>query len=549
MRPHIVVMSGRGDRTYTELEARYGSAYTVTAGTTAEEVSGLLSDLAAASAEVALVATPRTVAGTQVLAQARRSHPRAQRAFLLDWGELRAAREEIVRSLAHREADHVVDRPARVPDERFHRTITELLETWWRDSGVLAAPVVIVAPPTSPQAHVFCDLLQRHDYPYVRHDIASEAGRELLAEHDVAEGAHVVVAIADRPALVDPSTVDVAVALGSRVRPGEGTYDVAIVGAGPAGLAAAVYASSEGLRTALVEPTAMGGQAGTSSMIRNYLGFPRGVSGADLAARAFEQAVLFGTEMVYGASAAALESMGDRHRVCLSTGDEVIARSVVIATGVSYRTLDRPGVDRWRDTGVFYGAGAAEARSLCGRRAFVVGGGNSAGQAAMHLARFASQVTILVRGTSLASSMSEYLVNDLATVPNIEVRYAAEVVDGGGSTNLEWIDIADPSTGAVERVAADALFVLIGAEPFTSWLPPQVQTDEWGYVLTGEATGRMDAAELETNVQGVFAVGDVRQGSMKRVAAAAGEGATCVRLLHDHLTRTTAAPTAIASPA
>jgi thioredoxin reductase (NADPH) len=537
VRPHIVVMGEQEDRTCTELEARYGSAYTVCSDETSDGVSGLLGDLAASGREVALVAAPRTPSGTQVLVHARRLHPRAQRAFLLDWGELRRAREEIVEALARRDTDHVVDRPAGVPDERFHRTITELLEMWWRHRGVTAGPVVVVAPSGSSQANVFCDLLQRHDYPYVRHDTVSDAGRGVLAEHGVADDAQVVVAIRDRPVLVDPSVVEVAVALGSRTRPGEGIYDVAIVGAGPAGLAAAVYASSEGLRTALIEPTAMGGQAGTSSMIRNYLGFPRGVSGADLAARAFEQAVLFGTEMVYCSAAAELEPTGDAHRIGLTTGDEVMARSVVIATGVSYRTLDSPSLDQYRDAGVSYGAGAAEARSLSGRRACVIGGGNSAGQAAMHLAQFASSVTILVRGASLASSMSEYLINDLATVPNIHVRFASEVVGAGGDGRLEWIEIRDNTSGAAERTAADGLFVLIGAEPFTSWLPSEVETDEWGYVLTGEATRTDGAPELETTLHGVFAVGDVRHGSMKRVASAAGEGASCVRHIHDHLAR------------
>ena len=326
------------------------------------------------------------------------------------------------------------------------------------------------------------------------------------------------------------------------VRPADVTYDVVIVGGGPAGLAAAVYAGSEGLRVALVEREALGGQAGTSSMIRNYLGFPRGISGAELATRSLEQAVLFGTDIVYGSTATGLRAERDLRVVILGDGSEISSRTVVIATGVSYRRLEVPALEALIGAGVFYGAGMSEAQALAGERVFVVGGGNSAGQAAVHLSRYAERVTLLVRSGSLAKSMSQYLTAEIALTPNIDVRYGVEVVGGGGEGRLEWLELEDRHSGAVEAVPTAALFVLIGAQPFTDWIPSSVIRDQWGYVLTG-ARASSDTRPgdtrapllLETDLPGVFAVGDVRQGSVKRVASGAGEGAICIRLVHEYL--------------
>jgi len=285
----------------------------------------------------------------------------------------------------------------------------------------------------------------------------------------------------------------------------------------------------------------MGGQAGTSSMIRNYLGFPRGISGAELATRAFDQAILFGTEMVYGADVVAVHAQRDLRIVELADGDTLATRAVVIATGVAYRTLEVPSLEAFHGVGVHYGSAISEARALAGEHACVVGGGNSAGQAAMHLAQFAASVTIIVRSRTLAASMSDYLVKTIEQTPNISIRFETEVVGGGGDSRLEWIDLKDRATGAIERVAAAALFVLIGADPTTDWLPPSVQRDAWGYIATGGQCechlepGERGPLMFETTMPGVFAVGDVRQGSVKRVASAAGEGAVCVRVIHDYL--------------
>jgi thioredoxin reductase (NADPH) len=336
-----------------------------------------------------------------------------------------------------------------------------------------------------------------------------------------------------------PSNTEVAEALGVRTRPGEGLFDVAVIGAGPAGLAAAVYGASEGLSTVILEPEAIGGQAGTSSLIRNYLGFPAGVSGQDLAVRAYLQAWNFGAEYVYGSPATALRADG-AERVVTAGAGEVRSRAVIVATGMSYRRLGIPELDALVGAGVFYGAASSEAKAMKDREVFVVGGANSAGQAAVHLARYAAGVTVLVRGRALADGMSDYLVREIERAPNIAVRYSVVVAGGAGNGRLERLLIEDRDSGTTETVPATALFVPIGAEPRTRWLPDGVVRDPWGFVVTGadllEDGRRPDAWPLqrppmllESSLPGVFAVGDVRHGSVKRVASAVGEGSITPR--------------------
>jgi thioredoxin reductase (NADPH) len=539
-----------------ELIGRYGGDYWVLVERSVNAALGRLRELGRAGVPVALVLAPRQPAGPELLAAAHAIHPHAKRALLLRWGEFRAAREEIVHTLTLGQADYFVVTPAASPDERFHRAITEFLDEWWSLRGTPFEAVRVLGDERSARTHEICDLLQRHDFPYGFYRSDSPAGRAILAEAGIVASDRPVVVLADGRAFVDPSLVEVAEALGARTRPGPGVYDVVVVGGGPAGLAVAVSAASEGLRTALVERVALGGQAGTSSLIRNYLGFPRGISGAELAARAVDQAILFGTELIYGSAAVSLTTEGDRHVIAVEDGHQVTGRTVVIATGVSYRRLNVRALEPFTGVGVFYGAATAEARSLSHERVYVVGGGNSAGQAAMHLAKFADHVTILVRSDSLAHSMSEYLIKDLSAAPNVELRYGVEVVDGGGQGRLQWLSLRDCHSEETETTPAAALFVLIGAEPFTDWLPASIDRDEWGYLLTGShyensssGTGwRSDAAAtrpvqgtqrgplpFQTSVPGVFAVGDVRRGSVKRVASAAGEGAMSVRLIHEYL--------------
>jgi thioredoxin reductase (NADPH) len=342
---------------------------------------------------------------------------------------------------------------------------------------------------------------------------------------------------------VDPTYAELAAALGVDIQPAQRTYDLAIVGAGPAGLAAAVSGASEGLSTALLEREAFGGQAGTSSLIRNYPGFPWGVGGAELALRAYQQAWLFGAHFVYGNPAMSLTDEGELRVLKLQDGSEVRSRAVVIATGVAYRRLGIPGLESLVGAGVFYGAATVEAQAVVGKQASVVGGGNSAGQAALHLAKHAKHVTILVRSQSLAASMSAYLIREIDSAPNIEVRYQVDVVGGAGDGRLERLELRDQRSGQVELVPAAGLFVLIGAEPFTDWLPEAVGRDRWGFIFTGPDAGGAWAQEraafpFETSMPGIFAAGDVRHGSVKRVASAVGEGSVTIRQVHEYLALT-----------
>jgi thioredoxin reductase (NADPH) len=339
----------------------------------------------------------------------------------------------------------------------------------------------------------------------------------------------------DGRVLVDPSPADLARACGVDTTVTEGAeFDVVVIGAGPGGLAAAVYATSEGLSTLVIERESVGGQAGASSLIRNYLGFARGISGAELALRAHQQAWAFGARFLRMRDAVELRpaSGGGNHTIVVADGTEVSARSVVLATGVTYRTLPVPELAALAGAGVFYGASRWEATALAGDDAYIVGAGNSAGQAAIHLSKHARQVTMLCRGPKLSLTMSQYLRAQIEGTANIEVRLRHEVVGGGGGQRLERLQIRNNETGEVIDVPAAALFILAGAEPRTSWLPDAIERDQAGYVVTGHAGAR----SLETSVPGVFAVGDVRSGAPKRVAAAVGEGSVVIGQIHDFFT-------------
>jgi thioredoxin reductase (NADPH) len=536
-RPAMVVIDPAGPTgaTMTELCTRYAAHYDIEVHEAAGAALDALQAMAARGADVAVVLADRASGGARLLNAVRPLHPSARRGLLLDWNEHRTHREEIAEAFAQRHVECVVTRPLGSSDERFHRNVTELLDEWSRLRGSVVPTVRIVCAQPTARVSEIQDMLQRHDVPFSYAGAAAATAGPPPTPIDGSSEPVPVVTLHNGHTLINPTNVELAHALGARTRSGAGVYDVVVVGGGPAGLSAAVYAESEGLRTALIEPIAMGGQAGTSSMIRNYLGFPRGISGAELAARAFEQAILFGTEMIYGSAAVGIRADGQRRLVQLSDGTAVTGRAIVIATGVAYRSTNVPSVERFKGVGVYYGAATSEAPSLAGRSVFVVGGGNSAGQAALHLARYARSVTMLIRGDSLASSMSDYLITEISETSNIQVRRQSEVQGADGDGRLETLHVRDSCAGTVSAHAADALFILIGAAPFTNWLPDDVERDEWGYVFTGPTPSDVRRLPFESSMSGVFAVGDVRRDSVKRVASAVGEGAVGVRQIHDYI--------------
>jgi thioredoxin reductase (NADPH) len=543
-------------RVERELTRRYGGDYRVRAERTAADALRALEALRAEGAPVALVLADQWLSGTtgaELLARVKSLHPSAKRGLLIEWGgwgdpDTAAA---IFEAMALGRIDYYVLKPERSPDELFHRTIAEFLFEWARTESSVQGEIEMVAEPGAPRTHELHDLLGRNGVPYVCHAPDSEPGRALIAAAGREDAAEPIARLRDGSLLVGPSKVDLAAAFGVSTDLGERReFDVAIVGAGPAGLAAAVYASSEGMRALVVEREAIGGQAGSSSLIRNYLGFSRGVSGAELAQRAYQQAWVFGTSFVLMRDAVELVPGERAHTLRIDGCEEVEAAAVVLALGVSYRRLDVPGMAELEGSGVFYGASATEAKALTGRRAFVVGGGNSAGQAAMHLGRFAERVTLVVRGDSLAASMSSYLRETIDAADNIEVMLGTEVVGAEGAGQLERLALRERASDEARTVNADALFVMIGARPGTEWLPDQVERDEWGYVLTGrdfadescidrhidgEGSTRVVSQMLETSLSGVFAVGDVRHGAVKRVASAVGEGSIVIQQVHRRL--------------
>jgi thioredoxin reductase (NADPH) len=549
-KPRILVVEDEREvraRIRGELERRYGSDYRVRCVGSATDALARLEGWREAGDRVALVLADQwmpDMLGEEFLGCARALYPDAKRALLVKfgaWGHRETA-DAMLRAMARGNIDYYVLKPWRRADEYFHRTITEFLQEWERVSSGAPQEVAVVCEWRSPRAHQLRQLLARNGVPHVAHDTDSPEGRRILAEADQEGTREPVVVLVGGAVLVDPTNAELADAYGVSTTLEDGSdFDVVVVGAGPAGLAAAVYASSEGLETLVVERESIGGQAGSSSKIRNYLGFARGVSGAELAQRAYQQAWIFGARFLHTRSVTALRPEGGRYALELSDGSEATAAAVVLATGIAYRRLGIPELEALQGTGVFYGASVSEARAYAGQEVYVVGGGNSAGQAAVHLGRYAARVTLLVRRASLRETMSRYLIDEIDAAENIEVRPHTEVTGGSGEGALKSVELRDCRTGDLETAPAAALFLMIGAQPHTEWLPETICRDERGYLLTGselpEGDWPLERSQLmlETSMPGVFAVGDARHGSTKRVASAVGEGSVVIEQVHQLL--------------
>jgi thioredoxin reductase (NADPH) len=521
-------------RITSELQ-RYARDYSVVCGPSAESALRQLRSMREAGDQVAIVLAAKSsrLQGEALLADVHDLHPHAKRGLLIPWGgwDDEETADAIRSAMALGHIDYYVLKPWSTPDELFHRLVSEFLQEWRRANAPGRREITVVADPWSPRGYELRNLLARNGVPHAFHACDSGEGEELLRACGHAGSSKPVVLLPDGGLLVDPGPADLA-KHGYRVPTDltdPGRFDVVVVGAGPAGLAAAVYASSEGIRALVVENESIGGQAGSSSRIRNYLGFSRGVSGAELAQRAYQQAWVFGTSFLLMRRVDGLRGGEEGFVVSIADGPEIEARSVVLAMGVSYRRLTIPALEELVGTGVFYGASPSDAQLYTGGRVFVVGGGNSAGQAAVHLSRYAAGVTLVVRGSTLAATMSQYLLHEIESKGNIDVRVSTEVVDGAGDGRLERLVFRD-GAGVATTVDADALFVLIGAHPYTDWLPSEIVRDEWGFVVTGAGEHM-----FETSVPGVFAIGDVRSGSVKRVASAVGEGSVVIQQVHRYL--------------
>jgi thioredoxin reductase (NADPH) len=527
-----------------DLRSRYGSDFRIVKAASGAEALAVLTELALRLRPVALIATDQRMpgmTGTEMLGQARQHAPDAKLLLLTAYADTDVA----IQAINDIGLDHYLLKPWDPPDERLYPVIDDLLGDWQRAHPQETGDVRVLGHRWSEQAHEIKSFLTRNYVPYRWVDVdQEEEGQRLQVLAGAGDDDLPLVFVPDGELLRSPSTRALAAALGLRTRALQPLYDLCIVGAGPAGLAAAVYAASEGLRTVVVEREAPGGQAGQSAAIENYLGFPRGLSGADLTHRAVAQVSRFGAEMLLPLDVVAFQQRGPVRAVCFGAAGELEARAVLVATGVSYRRLDAPGLPELTGRGIYYGASASDAVQCEGDDVVVVGAANSAGQAALNFARYARRVLLLVRGGSLEDSMSLYLVARVHATTNIEIRLHSEVARVQGNGHLETVTVADRNSGAQEEVPVTWMFVFIGASPRTDWLGSDVVRDAKGFIVTGQDllassptawTEARSPFTLETSVPGVFAAGDVRLGSMKRVASAVGEGAMSVYLVHRYL--------------
>jgi thioredoxin reductase (NADPH) len=543
--PLVLVVDGDpASRVATEeaLARRFGADYRIVAVGDAPAALDVVERSARVGQPLALVAVDlhlEDMDAFDLLEQVQTAHRGCFRVLLVTMDEYhtRISFTELPtlqRAMALGRIDFSIPKGWVTPEEWLYPQVQEALTAWTLMNRPHHVVYRIVGEQWAPRSHELRDLLTRNGVPFEFHDVESETGARLVRELGIDVQALPCAVRHDGTVLHDPSFGELAASHGIETDPGPEIYELAVVGAGPAGLAAAVYGASEGLRTLVVEPRAIGGQAGTSSLIRNYLGFERGIGGAALANRAWEQAVLFGAQFVFTNAATAVRRHDNHLVVELGDARPALARAVIVAVGIAYRRLEIPAIERLVGRGVFYGAAGVEAPALTGEDVCVIGGANSAGQAALHLARFAGRVRLVVRGPTLEQGMSAYLIRQINATPTIDVRLGTRIVDAVGDARLAALVLEDVVTGGREQVSAAALFVLIGGAPRTEWLRDTMATDERGFVLTDRDVPAHAWSQprpplpFETSAPGVFAVGDVRHDSVKRVAGAVGEGSVAV---------------------
>jgi len=539
------------DRTEAELERRLGGDYQVRTEADVAAATAAVERAAGESRELALLLVDSALPADEVevlLAGTRTTFPDARRALLIPWGGWadRETTDVILRGMAVGEIDYYVLKPWKSPDEFFHRTIAEFLHEWSRTQRQGPPEIAVVCDQWAARGHELDNLLTRNGVPHALVPRDTDQATRLLLDcgvplDDPADVLVIMPALGNR-VLRDPTNAELAGGYGVGTAMSDvGDVDLVIVGAGPSGLATAVYAAAEGLQALAVEREALGGQAATSTLIRNYLGFNRGVTGAELAQRGYQQAWAFGAQFAIMNAVTGLEQEPDGLLITIDEDTTVSSKAVVLALGVDYRRLGVESIERHIGSGVFYGASPSEARSFSGLPVAIVGGGNSAGQAVMYLARYASHVTLLVRDDALEVTMSKYLIDELAAEPKVTVMTNVEAVEGHGPDRLRGLTVRNRSSGETETLDVQGLLIMIGAVPHTQWLPESVQRDARGFVLTGHDVDTQEwplerpPLPYETSVPGVFAVGDVRSGSVKRVAAGVGEGSVVISQVLQHM--------------
>jgi len=534
-----------------DLRSEYGAEYRVMGSDSPEQALSLLKQLKVRNDSVALLLADQRMPhmdGVTFLQAATHIYPEAKRALLTAYADTNAAVDAINKA----GINYFFLKPWDPPVDHLYPQLNDLLDDWQASYRPSFEGIRVLGTRWSPRAYDLRDFLARNRVPYLWIDVevsANDLETKNLLDALGTDGAKLpVVLFPDGTKLLEGNPADVAQKVGLKTRAQTDFYDLAIVGGGPAGLAAGVYGASEGLHTVMIEREAPGGQAGMSSRIENYLGFPSGLSGNDLARRAVVQAKRFGVEILSPQEAVGVRTEGSYRIIKLADGSEISCHTMMIASGVQWRRLDAPGVDKLQGAGIYYGGGATEALSCKDETVYIVGGANSAGQAAMNFARYAKSVIILVRGSSLASTISQYLIDQVKETPNIQIWAHASIAEVHGDSRLEEISVLCSDTNKVEQVKANSMFIFIGALPRTDWLGDLVERDARGFILTGpdlfidgsrpKGWGLdRDPFLLETNIPSIFAVGDVRHGSVKRVASGVGEGSVAVQFIHQYLSK------------